>query len=138
MEKLKAIRRKIVIRRIIELILFFVSITVIVILIIIQNASEIFYKYIPLAITAGLSLGALVNNLFCCKIYYVDIDGDFVVIFRELLFWKLMINETIVDKAIDRSYLEGNLSDGTRIVASYKFINSFHVTFSDNRPSFDM
>lgn len=98
--------------------------------------------------TYGIGIGAvgsivlfiyLFTDFLLCGVSTGNAGKDTVVVYKGIWRIFLYVNGELLDDTIfGRTYLEGKTKDGVRITASHGFFNSYHVTFSDNRPPIDL
>lgn len=86
----------------------------------------------------AVAISFLIADLIFSRVYHVIIDNEDVVIYNNLLFYKLLVDGEEKDSTFGKSYLETVMKNGIRITASYQFFCSFHITFSDNRHAIDI
>ena len=130
-EKLKKKRN---IRRIIEAAIAIVFLTCGIVFKIIKEEPS---NYIVVAI---ISIFAFVMTLIIfgldllfTRIYSIDIDGEMIIIYNNLLIWKLIVNGEESDSTFMKSYMETKLKSGLKLTASSQFFASFHISLSDGR-----
>ena len=130
-EKLKKKRN---IRRIIEAAIAIVFLTCGIVFKIIKEEPS---NYIVVAI---ISIFAFVMTLIIfgldllfTRIYSIDIDGEMIIIYNNLLIWKLIVDGEESDSTFMKSYMETKLKSGLNLTASYQFFASFHISLSDGR-----
>lgn len=130
-EKLKKKRN---IRRIIEAAIAIVFLTCGIVFKIIKEEPS---NYIVVAI---ISIFAFVMTLIIfgldllfTRIYSIDIDGEMIIIYNNLLIWKLIVNGEERDSTFMKSYMEAKLKSGINLTASSQFFASFHISLSDGR-----
>lgn len=95
---------------------------------------------------AFFSFVFLLSDLFGARIYYRVIDKEDVIIYRGTIgSIKLLVNGEEVDYMVPsrrsifyKGYMETTLKSGLRITVSARFHNSYHISFSDHRPSIDI
>lgn len=130
-EKLKKKRN---IRRIIEIGIAAIFLTCGIVFKIIKEEPS---NYIVVAI---ISIFAFVMTLIIfgldllfTRIYSIDIDGEMIIIYNNLLIWKLIVNGEERDSTFMKSYMETKLKSGLKLTASSQFFASFHISLSDGR-----
>ncbi len=158
MELYRSLKKKQLIRRIIEAIIALISIVSIIVFRILRENSKIVetigappFAYESVSYTHNYTWATLISVLFFAiavsflladilfsRVYYRKVDEDDMIIYRGLGLFKLFINGIEKDSTFGKSYLEATLKNGVKITASYQFFCSFHITFSDNRPSIDL
>ena len=72
-------------------------------------------------------------DLLFTRIYSIDIDGEMIIIYNNLLIWKLIVNGEERDSTFMKSYMETKLKSGLKLTASSQFFASFHISLSDGR-----
>ena len=72
-------------------------------------------------------------DLLFTRIYSIDIDGEMIIIYNNLLIWKLIVNGEERDSTFMKSYMEAKLKSGINLTASSQFFASFHISLSDGR-----
>jgi len=88
----------------------------------------------------------LLSDLFGARIYYKVIDKEDVIIYSGAIGRvKLLVNGEEVDYMVPsrrslfyKGFMETTLKSGLRITVSAQFHNSYHISFSDRRPSIDI
>lgn len=90
----------------------------------------------------GVLLAVSVTLLLCdflgARVYYTKIDEDEIVIGGGVLPFRLYVNGLEEDILLFNGYMEATLSHGVKMVASPQFFRSFHLTFSNSRPPIDL
>ena len=159
MDCFQRIKKERAVRRIIEAVLTVSSLLLIIVFYSLQMSSKVVetigvpplftYESVrytnnytwPIIISSvffAVAVSFLLVDLIFSKVYYVEIDSEDVVIYNNLLFYKLLIGGEKKDSTFGKSYLEAVMKSGIKITASYQFFCSFHITFSDNRPAIDL
>ena len=85
----------------------------------------------------AISLSVLVSDLLTAKIYYVNIDGEDVIVCGGLL-PKLLVNGEEKDSMFRKSCLETKLKSGVALTITPRPFMSYRIAFSDNRPPIDL
>ncbi len=95
---------------------------------------------------AFFSFVFLLSDLFGARIYYKVIDKEDVIIYRGAIgSVKLLVNGEEADYMVPsrrsifyKGYMETTFNSGVRITVSAQSFNSYHISFSDHRPSIDI
>lgn len=159
MTLLNKLRKKSQIRRVIEALIFVVLLVVTLIFTYLYQESrtvrligDFIFQYEEVEYNSNYAICAALFGIsaFCafmtflvdiigCRVLVTESKGDQIIITINPFGYKLYINENLNDAFIwGRTFLEGTLSDGVKMVASAQFFQSFHLTFSDNRDSIDL
>ena len=151
----KELRSKTIKRRVIEIVLFVSCMIIVILSLVWREQGKVVetvwgmqlisysrtYLVIPAACGVVISIMSLITfviDVLYCGTKTAETQNDSILIYTGLLCRSLYINEEKADTLLGKSYLEGKLSDGVRLTASYQFFNSFHLTFSDNRTPIDL
>ncbi len=94
-------------------------------------------------IMASYAISGYMFLVFICdiiftRIYNLEVDGEEVIIYANLLVWKLVVNGELVDSTFGKTFLEAKLKNGVKLTASRQIFLSFHLTFSDGRKEIDL
>ena len=153
---IELIKKRRIVRRIIELsiVIAFLSLAIVLTIIRYNNGTviesgtpllpnEVVYpnNYLGL-IMASYAISVYTLLVFICdvifaRIYNLEVDGEEVIIYANPLVWKLVVNGEIVDSTFCKTFLEAKLKSGIILTASRRIIMSFHLTFSDGRNPID-
>ena len=151
----KELRSKTIKRRVIEIVLFVSCMIIVILSLVWREQGKVVetvwgmqlisysrtYLVIPAACGFFISIMSLITfviDVLYCGTKTAETQNDSILIYTGLLCRSLYISEEKADTLLGKSYLEGKLSDGVRLTASYQFFNSFHLTFSDNRTPIDL
>lgn len=147
------------IRRVIEGLASFLSLSLLIVFEILKEDSKVitehnvtdFFKYPTVEYTrdystgiliAGLifavSVSFLIADLLATRIYRTEIDGEDVIVYNGLGLIKLLVDGEEKDSMFMKEYLEAKLKSGVKLTVSRKFYMSYHIVFSDGRPALDL
>ena len=87
---------------------------------------------------SGYTVLVFICDVIIARIYNLELDGEEVVIYANLLVWKLVVNGELVDSTFGKTFLEAKLKNGVKLTASRQIFLSFHLTFSDGRKEIDL
>ncbi len=153
------LKRTRTIRRIIELAVAILSLIVLIAFNVLKENSKVvekievtpFLSYDNVQYTKDYSVGILISALLFAffasvlladflvtRIYYKEIDGEIVIVYNGLGLIKLLVNGEEKDAMFFKGYLETKLKSGVTMIVSPQFFMSYHITFSDNRPTIDL
>ncbi len=90
------------------------------------------------ALIMAIAASLLLADFVCTRIYHTQIDGEDVIVYNGLGLIKLSVGGEEKDAMFFKGYLETKLKSGVTITVSPQFFMSYHITFSDDRPSIDL
>ena len=159
MDILLKLKRKRLIRRIVEGAIAFISLIILFSFIDLKENSKVVFtvevtpflsydaiKYtndysveiMDSAMAFAISISLLLGDFIATRIYYREIDGEDIIIYNGLGLIKLLVNGEEKDAMFFKGYLEAKLKSGVSMIVSPQFFMSYHITFSDNRPPIDL
>lgn len=139
------LKNKIKKRKIIEAIIFVISIIIFII-------SLYFLKKVNVDILPLLLLIFIISLYFSLTTFILIIyelisksikqansNGDDIIIYRGCFTIKLYVNNELIGTFYTkRSYVEGQIRNGVKITCMQSYFNTYHIVFSDNRNPIDL
>lgn len=139
------LKNKVKKRKIIEVIIFIVSI-------ILSIISLYFLKKVNVDILPLLLLIFIISLYFSLTTFILIIfelifqsikqansNGDDIIIYRGCFTIKLYVNNELIGTFYTkRSYVEGQIRNGVKITCMQSYFNTYHIVFSDNRNPIDL
>lgn len=138
------LKNKIKKRKIIEVIIFIVSIILSIISLYFLKANVDLLPLLLLLFIISLYFSLTTFILIIFELIFQSIkqansNGDDIIIYRGCFTIKLYVNNELIGTFYTkRSYVEGQIRNRVKITCMQSYFNTYHIVFSDNRNPIDL
>ena len=138
------LKNKIKKRKIIEVIIFIVSIILSIISLYFLKVNVDLFPLLLLIFIISLNFSLttfilIIYELISKSIKQANSNGDDIIIYRGCFTIKLYVNNELIGTFYTkRLYVEGQIRNGVKITCMQSYFNTYHIVFSDNRNPIDL
>lgn len=138
------LKNKIKKRKIVEVIIFIVSIILSIISLYFLKVNVDLFPLLLLIFIISLNFSLttfilIIYELISKSIKQANSNGDDIIIYRGCFTIKLYVNNELIGTFYTkRLYVEGQIRNGVKITCMQSYFNTYHIVFSDNRNPIDL